>query len=112
MKLLTTTLGSYLTGSDIADAVIDYGYALAQERRVDLIDIPITVDHTTTRLRLTIGWQIQVHALGVSGDGVEMIDENTTAYLRARTAELTVATMGGADGWDLGFDALADGPEL
>lgn len=48
MKLITTALGSYLTGDDIADAVLEYGHALARDQRTDLIEIPIVVDHSTT----------------------------------------------------------------
>lgn len=85
MKLITTALGSYLTGDDIADAVLEYGHALARDQRTDLIEIPIVVDHSTTQLRLTVGWTIQLHAIGATSTRPELIDEDLTESLRART---------------------------
>ena len=66
MKLLTTALGSYLTGDEIAHAVLEYGHALARDQRMDLVDIPVIVDETTTRLRFAVGWSVQLHVLGIS----------------------------------------------
>ena len=96
MKLITTALGSYLTGDDIADAVLDYGHALARDQRTDLIEIPIVVDHSTTRLRLTVGWTVQLHAIGATSTQPELIDEDLTDSLRARTDQ----RLGGGDSAD------------
>lgn len=85
MKLITTALGSYLTGDDIADAVLDYSHALAREQRTDLIEIPIVVDHSTTRLRFTVGWTVQLHTVGAVSSQPELVDDDLTRSLRERT---------------------------
>lgn len=84
MKLLTTTLGSYLTGDEIAHAVLEYSHALARDHRTDLVDIPVIVDETTTRLRFAVGWSIQLHVLGTAHDGAELLDLEAVKSLRAR----------------------------
>ncbi|MDF2555698.1 MAG: hypothetical protein K0R60_1593, partial [Microbacterium sp.] len=40
MKTLTTGAGSYLTGDDISDAVLQYWRALTRDRQVDIVDVP------------------------------------------------------------------------
>lgn len=85
MKLLTTALGSYLTGDEIADAVLEYSHALAHDQRTDLIEIPVVVDHSTTQLRLTVGWTVQLHTLGAATDHAELVDDEVTRSLRERT---------------------------
>jgi hypothetical protein len=86
MKLLTTALGSYLTGDEIAHAVLEYGHALAQNQRMDLVDIPVIVDEITTRLRFAVGWSVQLHVLGIQHDGAELLDREAVKSLRARIA--------------------------
>jgi RNA polymerase sigma factor (sigma-70 family) len=98
MKSLVTALGSYVTGDEIADAVLDYGHALTLEQRTDLIDIPVLGDGGSTRLRLAVGWLIQLHTLGVDADGQEIVDPSTTDVLRARMNHLS----GDSDGGTLG----------
>ena len=78
MKLITTALGSYLTGDEIADAVLEYSHALARNQDTDLVDIPVVVDHTTSRLRLTIGWLVQLHTLESASDRPELVEPATT----------------------------------
>nr|WP_201469917.1 hypothetical protein [Microbacterium hydrocarbonoxydans] len=41
MKSLITPVGTYLTGDATADAVLEYWMLLAEERRSDVIDIPV-----------------------------------------------------------------------
>lgn len=95
MKSLVTALGSYVTGDEIADAVLDYGHALTLEQRTDLIDIPVLGDGGSTRLRLAVGWLIQLHTLGVDADGQEIVDPSTTDVLRARMNHLSGDSDGG-----------------
>lgn len=90
MKILTNRAGAYLTGDDIADAVLQYGAALANEQRVDLVDIPYvrTDDHGSVgTVRLSVGWQIEVNAAHHPSEGVELIDHPVLMELstRART---------------------------
>ncbi|MEF3402365.1 hypothetical protein [Agromyces sp. CCNWLW203] len=57
MKLLINRLGSFLTGDDLADAVLDYGLALARQRQLDLVEVPYRGDDgSIARVRMTVGW--------------------------------------------------------
>ncbi len=44
MKTIVTPLGSFPTGTEIADAVTGYALALARARTVDVVDIPFVAD--------------------------------------------------------------------
>jgi len=91
MKLLTNGSGAYLTGDRIADAVLSYGVALANERRVDLVDVPyiVTDDHGMVgSVRLTVGWHAEINAARQSGGGVELLDDDLLRDLLARTTAL------------------------
>ena len=87
MKLIITTLGSYLTGDSIADALLDYSRALARAQTTDLVDIPVIADRTTSQLRLTVGWLMQLHALDAVSDQPELLAPATTTALRTQTAQ-------------------------
>ncbi|WP_314507244.1 hypothetical protein [uncultured Microbacterium sp.] len=57
MKTIVTTIGSFATGTEIADAVTDYALALARCHAVDVVDLPfIATDGTRRRIQLRIGW--------------------------------------------------------
>jgi hypothetical protein len=91
VKLISNSSGAYLTGDDIADAVLDYGVALANERRVDLVDIPyiVTDDHGAVgRVRLTVGWRAELNATLHLGDVVELLDDGLILELHERTTAL------------------------
>lgn len=103
MKLIATTLGSYITGDEIADAVLEYGHALARDQATDVIDIPVVVDHSTARLRLTVGWLVPLHSLGTTSSQPEVVDRETTSDLRARTEQRLEGDSGTArivEPWD------------
>ena len=60
MKTIITKSGSFLTGTEIADAVTAYGLALARVRELDVVDIPFVVaDGSFHRVQLRIGWLIE-----------------------------------------------------
>jgi hypothetical protein len=101
MKLITTTLGSYITGDEIADAVLDYSHALARDQATDLVDIPVLVDHSTARLRLTIGWLVPLHSLGTTSTQPEIVDHAATNDLRSRTEMRLEGNSGTARPMDL-----------
>ena len=91
MKLITNPSGAYLTGDDIADAVLDYRVALANERRVALVDLPyiVTDDHGAVgRVRLTVGWRAELNATVHIGDVVELLDDGLILELHERTTAL------------------------
>ena len=92
MKLLINNSGAYLTGDDIADAVLNYGMALANEQRVDLVEVPyvVTDDHGAIgSVRLTVGWRADVSATQHQGDHPELLDDSLLLDLHSRTSTLT-----------------------
>ena len=91
MKLLSNSAGAYLTGDDIADAVLRYGAALANEQRVDLVDVPYvrTDDHGSIgTVRLSVGWQIDVNAAHHPGEHAELSDHPVLMDLMTRAQSL------------------------
>jgi hypothetical protein len=84
MKVLTAGGGSYLTGSEIADAVVRYGLALAKRRDVDLVDIPFVGDGQVRRAIFTIGWRCDTRSVTCAADGEELVELGTTFALDAK----------------------------
>jgi hypothetical protein len=84
MKLLTAGGGSYLTGSEIADAVVRYGLALAKRRDVDLVDIPFLSDGRVRRAIFTIGWRYEARSVTSAVHGEELVEVGTTFALDAK----------------------------
>jgi hypothetical protein len=76
MKLLTNRYGAYLTGDDIADAVVHYGLALARRQELDVVDIPFrNGDGTVGRVQLTIGWLTETVATTTPAMSAGAVDE-------------------------------------
>ncbi|GAA1836900.1 hypothetical protein [Agromyces salentinus] len=83
MKTLTNRYGSFLTGDDLADAVLHYGLALARRQQLDLVDIPYRAeDGTVGRVQLTIGWLTETTSTSTpamnAGDAGELVDVDAT----------------------------------
>src|SRR3954454_4420429 len=91
VKLLTNSSGAYLTGDDIADAVVTYGAALANEQRVDLVDVPYirTDDHGAVgNVTLTVGWRVELSSVDLESERTELLDAPLLSDLRERTTAL------------------------
>ena len=91
VKLLTNSSGAYLTGDDIADAVVTYGVALANEQRVDLVDVPFirTDDHGAVgNVTLTVGWRVSMASVDLETERSELLDSGLLTDLRRRTSAL------------------------
>lgn len=86
MKVLIAGGGSYLTGSDIADAVLRYGLALAKRRELDLVDIPVLVGGAVRRAVFTIGWRCETRAETCRTEGDELFEDGTTAALAGKAS--------------------------
>src|SRR3954451_3024165 len=89
MKLLTTQNGTYLTGNEIADAVIHYGLVLSRYRDIDTVDIPfLDTLGDLRRVTLTVGWLADTSATTSSGALEELLDPDTIAdlYVKAGAA--------------------------
>ena len=76
MKPLTNRYGSFLTGDDIADAVLRYALALAKRQELDVVDIPYRAgDGSIGRVQLTIGWLTETVATTTSAMSPGGVDE-------------------------------------
>jgi hypothetical protein len=81
--------GVLLTGSEIADAIVDYAAALAARRTAASIDIPIrTEDGRTARAHLLIGPASQLVTEPVESDLDELVDDELVASLRSAASAL------------------------
>lgn len=89
MKTIVTPLGSYLTGTEIADAVSGYGLALARARDLDTVDIPfLTSDGTLSRATIRIGWRVDTATVSAEERDGELHEISTILGLLARTDDL------------------------
>jgi len=95
MKLLTTSVGSYLTGTAIADAVLRYGLTLAKRRDVDIVDIPyLGEDGEVRRARFTIGWRYDIQATTQPTFGAELVEAGTAFALEGKAGSLAAVRAG------------------
>ncbi len=94
MKTVVTTLGSFPTGTEIADAVTGYGLALSRARTVDVVDIPyVAVDGSAGRVELQIGWHSETVVIaGAEASeqafGEEPFEVDTILALQEKTRAL------------------------
>ncbi len=85
MKLLTTHNGSYLSGTEIVDAVLAYGLALARRGDLDVVDVPFVDDEgEVRRVELTVGWQTDVLAISSIAPGEELLEPQTVLALHGK----------------------------
>lgn len=79
MKTLITQVGTYLTGDATADAVVQYWLALAEERRNDIVKIPIVGSGgERTNVRLALGAMLPI-AVVDAGLAPEIDDDDGAA---------------------------------
>jgi hypothetical protein len=89
MKLLTNRNGSYLTGTEIADAVLHYGLVLARRREIDIVNVPfVGSDGVVRRAELTIGWQAEVTAVSDAEPTDELLEVDTIVAIYAKADSL------------------------
>jgi hypothetical protein len=89
MKVISNSVGSFLTGTDIADAAMQLHVALAHRRRVDVIDIPfINGEGSRSRVQLPVGRCVDVVSEDCQPGVDELLDAPTTKSLEARSVAL------------------------
>ncbi|MGR0220931.1 hypothetical protein [Agromyces sp. ZXT2-6] len=101
--------GVLLTGTEIADAIVDYAAALAARRTAASVDIPVrTEDGRTARAHMLIGPASQLVTEPVDSELDELVDEDLVASLRSATTALSsTRPLVGPDGSD-GSDDIDD----
>ena len=82
--------GDLLTGTDIADAIVDYAAALAGRRTAASIAIPVrTATGGVARAHLLIGPASQLVTEAVESEFEELTDEELVGRLRSATTALS-----------------------
>jgi len=81
----------FLTGTDLARALVEYAAALARQGSAGAIEIPVRhADGTVGVVNFLVGPASQLATESIDGDaGDEIHDEQLVARLRALTVELS-----------------------
>ncbi|WP_141651215.1 hypothetical protein [Microbacterium sp. 3J1] len=86
MQMITYAGDEYLTGDDIADALLAYSRALGDNERAEIVEIPIREDDgTEASAKFLIGPASQIVIRSVSEQGSELEDPELVARLRQAT---------------------------
>ncbi|MGW9158229.1 hypothetical protein [Microbacterium sp. NPDC055665] len=76
----------FLTGDDIADALLAYGRALGEDERAEIIEIPVREqDGTVVSAKFLIGPASQIVAKAISSSAPELKDPELVRHLQALT---------------------------
>lgn len=85
MKTLANSIGTYLTGDAIADAVMDYSSALAQDERTEVVDIPfVGREGIIRRVQFLIGWRTEVNSVQEFDQPRELVDPDVSDELHRK----------------------------
>lgn len=83
----------YLTGDDIADALLAYSRALGDDDRAEIVEIPVRIeDGSVIGAKFLIGPASQIVAKTTTGAGPEIEDADLVARLRQLTHGLESPT--------------------
>ncbi|MFJ8896002.1 hypothetical protein ACIRCZ_15585 [Leifsonia sp. NPDC102414] len=91
MKLITTRTGTFLTGSEIADAVMQNALLLCRNRRTAAVEIPVvTAEGNIERAAILLGATTEISARTVPFAATELTDQPTLVELNAQAALIGV----------------------
>ena len=77
----------FLTGTEIADAVMHYGTVLARAGSVDHVDIPVLSGAKVQRASFLVGWLTDTASISASGVvGEELTDPGAVVDLYEKAA--------------------------
>lgn len=86
MRIIFYAGDEYLTGDDIADALLEYSRALGDDDRAEIIEIPVRNDGgQVVSAKFLIGPASQIVTEAVDGRGPEVVDIELVARLRQLT---------------------------
>ncbi len=86
MKKVSNSAGTYLTGTAIADAIMEYATALWNQRRVAFVDIPfVNGQGVIERAQFLVGWANQIATVSARAIGSELREPETVQTLRNET---------------------------
>ena len=86
MRIIIYAGDEYLTGDDIADALLEYSRALGDDDRAEIIEIPVRNDvGKVVSAKFLIGPASQIVTEAVEGRGPEVVDAELVARLHQLT---------------------------
>lgn len=86
MQIITYAGDEFLTGDDIADALLGYSRALGDEDRAEVVEIPVREDDgSLATAKFLIGPASQIVSRSVQGKGEELTDPELVERLRRMT---------------------------
>jgi hypothetical protein len=98
MQVITYAGGEFLTGDDIADALLEYSRALGEEDQAQLVQIPVREpDGSQTTARFLIGPASQIVAKAVPSGVDELVNDEVVARLRRLTRGLSFPEASAVD---------------
>jgi len=107
MKRIHYTDDTWLTGGDIADAIVHYAAALAKRGSSEAVDIPVrTSEGTLDTISILLGPASQLVVEQEDSEYDEIVDELLVARLNKGTAELSDAIPAAAVEMDADTVAL------
>ncbi|MDQ0729134.1 hypothetical protein [Microbacterium sp. W4I20] len=93
MKTVITQVGTYTTTDKVADALMHYWTALMEERRGDVIDLPIMDSHgKRSHVRLAVNGNMPI-AVADADSSHEFDDDEAADRLLARARSLSPITV-------------------
>jgi hypothetical protein len=94
MQMITYAGDEYLTGDDIADALLAYSRALGEDERAEIVEIPIREDDgSVVTAKFLIGPASQIVSKAANVPGAELEDPELVRRLQklTRSVEAPVA---------------------
>ena len=90
MQMIVYAGGEFLTGDEIAAALLEYSRALGQEDTAQIVEIPIAEgDGSRGTARFLIGPASQIVTKSVRADSGELIDPEVVDRLRRMTRSIS-----------------------
>jgi hypothetical protein len=87
MKYVATQSGRFLTGTELADAVQNYGVALDRAHQLALVEIPvIEADGRGARATFAVGWSAGTATITAPDESEELTEVDTVIGLYEKAA--------------------------
>lgn len=101
MRIIVYAGHEWLTGNDIADALLEYSRALGDDDRAEIVEIPVRNDSgEVVSAKFLIGPASQIVSQAAEGRGPEVVDTELVARLQQRAQQVvspSSAPMSAAD---------------
>ena len=102
MRIIIYAGDEYLTGDDIADALLQYSRALGDDDRAEIIEIPVRNENgEAVSAKFLIGPASQIVTEAVDAPGPELVDTELVERLRRLTASIEKPTSSPLAGDDV-----------